>query len=219
MWSKTNLISSGLIDNREFDLWLSIWFWYCWGSLKCNDKFCCRDNFSGSSDCSPRSLFHLHDSQAKYKFCQNFPFHSVVCISYWQGRSWIFLRCGWSDIWNISSATLAISKPHHHSALISPFPSRFSHDDDSVFVFSWNKGLTPPVIELFDGYTEAWCCIISDGWLISRLLRVIAALGCWPSNAILCIRACSHWLQHSFLSSVSCCQHVIYVLSLNLMAQ
>ena len=59
-------------------------------------------------------------------------------------------------------------------------PSRFSHDDDSVFVFSWNKGLTPPVIELFDGYIEAWCCKISDGWLIRRLLRVIAL----PHSAI-----------------------------------
>ena len=137
-----------------------------------------------------------------------------MCISYWQGRSWIFLRCGWSDIWNISSATLAISKPHHHSTLISPFPSRFSYMMMILFfVFSWNKSLTPPIIDLFDGYTEAWCCIISDSWLISRLLRVIAALGYWPSNAILCIRVCSHWLQQSFLSSLSCCQHVIYVCS------
>ena len=124
MWSKTNLISNGQIDNREFDLWLSIWFWYCWDSRKCNvmTHFAPGTIFQEAVIKIPRSLFHLHDSQAKYKSCQNFPLHSVVCISsYWQGRSWIFLRCGWSDIWNISSATLAISKAHHHSALISPF--------------------------------------------------------------------------------------------------
>lgn len=34
-------------------------------------------------------------------------------ISYWQGHSWIFLRCGRTDIWNISSATLPLSRPQH----------------------------------------------------------------------------------------------------------
>ena len=52
----------------------------------------------------------------------------------------------------------------------------------------------------------------SEGRPDSRLLRVIAALGNWPSNTILCNYTCSLWLQSSFLFDLSYCHHVYIVL-------
>ena len=49
---------------------------------------------------------------------------------------------------------------------------------------------------------------ISEYRPFSRLPLAIAALGYWPSNSISCIRMYSHWLQHSFPSSLSYWNHV-----------
>ena len=59
-------------------------------------------------------------------------------------------------------------------------------------------------------------CMSSEDWLLSRLLLGFAAFGYWPSNLIPCIHMYSHWLQHSFPSSLSYCNHVYYVFSPNL---
>ena len=49
-------------------------------------------------------------------------------ISYWQGHSsWIFLRCGRSDIWNFSTATLPLSKSQHSQCYLSITPLHLHH--------------------------------------------------------------------------------------------
>ena len=115
-------------------------------NLKSNDTFCWGDKFCGRpvwfidkiwnfgnqwpvSDPSPTD--HSTSSKVTFLFLDEIQFSSSIesgrCnLIYWQGHSWIFLRCGraleltfeTSQVllchYQVSSATLPLSKPQHY---------------------------------------------------------------------------------------------------------
>ena len=70
---------------------------------------------------------------------------------------------------------------------------------------SWNKCLEANIVFSPSEYIHIYHIYRP----FSRLPIAIAALGYWPSSPISCIQMYSHWLQHSFPSSLSYWNHVL----------